>query len=419
MPDGSVVDEYPARPMRALLSRLSVAVVMVLLATVLSGLVSTAQPAAAQTYVGTTVQPLPFGDASTFGQVSLSAQAEFVGMAATPDSKGYWLTGADGGVFTYGDAGFFGSAGALTLNEPVVGIAATPDGKGYWLVASDGGVFAYGDAGFFGSMGGHPLNAPVVGIAATPDGNGYWLVASDGGVFAFGDAGFYGSAATHEPVSGITGMAPSGGGRGYWLVSAAGQVVPFGDAANLGSAPNNLIGSYIDGIAATPDGEGYWMVGTDGGVFAFGDAPFLGSTGGERVFSSVVGLAPTHDGHGYWLLTAIPIPPAGVPILGRPLLPDSQGLGLVAPRDFFFGGDPTGAVGGIQWSSWGGPREVGTGIADYVAPGEAVYQSTPQPAVVVAYDLGTCSGLLMYQMVSWYFPQFGQSFTPSDSPNFC
>ncbi len=30
-------------------------------------------------------------------------------------------------------------------------MAATPDGGGYWLVASDGGVFAYGDAGFYGS----------------------------------------------------------------------------------------------------------------------------------------------------------------------------------------------------------------------------------------------------------------------------
>jgi hypothetical protein len=27
-----------------------------------------------------------------------------------------------------------------------------PDGKGYWLVASDGGVFTFGDAGFFGSV---------------------------------------------------------------------------------------------------------------------------------------------------------------------------------------------------------------------------------------------------------------------------
>jgi len=46
-------------------------------------------------------------------------------------------------------------------------MAATPDGGGYWLVASDGGVFNFGDAGFFGSMGGTHLNAPVVGMTAS------------------------------------------------------------------------------------------------------------------------------------------------------------------------------------------------------------------------------------------------------------
>jgi hypothetical protein len=45
-------------------------------------------------------------------------------------------------------------------------MAATTDGGGYWLIASDGGVFNYGDAGFFGSMGGTPLVEPVVGGAA-------------------------------------------------------------------------------------------------------------------------------------------------------------------------------------------------------------------------------------------------------------
>jgi len=32
-------------------------------------------------------------------------------------------------------------------------------------VASDGGIFAYGDAGFFGSQGATPLNKPIVGLA--------------------------------------------------------------------------------------------------------------------------------------------------------------------------------------------------------------------------------------------------------------
>ncbi len=77
-----------------------------------------------------------------------------MGMAATPDGKGYWLVASDGGIFNYGDAAFFGSTGSIHLNQPIVGMAATPDGKGYWLVASDGGIFSYGDAAFFGSTAG-------------------------------------------------------------------------------------------------------------------------------------------------------------------------------------------------------------------------------------------------------------------------
>ena len=70
----------------------------------------------------------------------------------------------------------------------------TPDGRGYWLAASDGGIFAFGDAGFYGSTGGSRINAPITGIQASPTGEGYWLVGQDGGIFAFGDAQYYGSA---------------------------------------------------------------------------------------------------------------------------------------------------------------------------------------------------------------------------------
>ena len=99
---------------------------------------------------------------------------------------GYRFVASDGGVFDFGDAGFYGSTGGLQLNAPVVGMADTPSTNGYWLVASDGGIFSFGDARFFGSMGGRPLNKPIVGMAATSDGDGYWLVASDGGIFSFG-----------------------------------------------------------------------------------------------------------------------------------------------------------------------------------------------------------------------------------------
>ncbi len=87
--------------------------------------------------------------------------------ASSSPNSGYWLVASDGGIFTHGSAGFYGSEGATPLNKPIVGMAATPDGHGYWLVASDGGIFTHGDAGFYGSEGATPLNKPIVGMAAT------------------------------------------------------------------------------------------------------------------------------------------------------------------------------------------------------------------------------------------------------------
>ena len=69
-----------------------------------------------------------------------------------------------------------------------VAIVPTASGHGYFLVFADGCVFCYGDAPFYGSMGGEPLNAPIVSAAVTPSGEGYWLLGADGGVFCFGDA---------------------------------------------------------------------------------------------------------------------------------------------------------------------------------------------------------------------------------------
>jgi hypothetical protein len=57
--------------------------------------------------------------------------------------------------------------GGTPLNQPIVGLATTPDGNGYWEVASDGGIFTFGDASFWGSMGSTPLNKPIVGLAGS------------------------------------------------------------------------------------------------------------------------------------------------------------------------------------------------------------------------------------------------------------
>ncbi|MDA8044914.1 MAG: hypothetical protein M0Z30_06710, partial [Actinomycetota bacterium] len=172
-----------------------------------------------------------YGAVPVLGGPGAAATAPVTAIAATPSGRGYWLAGADGGVFAYGDATFHGSVGSAALARPVVGLAATPSGQGYWLAGADGGVFAYGDAGFHGSTGDRALSAPIVGIAATPSGDGYWLVAADGGVFAYGDAGFFGSIGGTHLSQRIVAMAPTADGRGYWLAGADGGVFAFGDAA--------------------------------------------------------------------------------------------------------------------------------------------------------------------------------------------
>ena len=236
----------------------------------------------------------PFGAADWFGDASnMALNAPIVGGAITPFDDGYWLLGSDGGVFSYADAPFYGSTGNLRLNKPVVGMASTPDGGGYWFVATDGGVFSYGDAAFYGSTGALHLKAPIVGMAATPDGGGYWLVASDGGIFAFGDAPFYGSTGSLHLNNPVVGMAATPDGGGYWLVASDGGIFAFGDAPFYGSTGNIRLDQPIVGMATTPDGGGYWLVASDGGLFTFGDARFYGSNGGAALPGPIVGMAST------------------------------------------------------------------------------------------------------------------------------
>ena len=116
--------------------------------------------------------------------------------------RGYWLVAGDGGVFTFGDGQFHGSAGAIHLNAPVVSMAVRPNGAGYWLYAKDGGVFSF-DVPFFGSEPRLPeCGDQAVALRVTNTGSGYWLASKTGKVFAFGDAPMFGD----QPVlaSGVT-----------------------------------------------------------------------------------------------------------------------------------------------------------------------------------------------------------------------
>ena len=255
-----------------------------------------------------------------------------VTVAATQDALGYYEAASDGGIFTFGDAAFYGSTGGRVLNQPIVGMAphqtlslfeaGTGGVDGYYEVASDGGVFAFGPgATFYGSTGSERLNAPIVGMALTNDERGYWLVASDGGIFAFGDARFYGSEGGQHLNQPIVGMATTPDGGGYYLVASDGGIFTFGDATFHGSQGGHPLNQPIIGMAVTPDGGGYWMTARDGGSFTFGDAPYI-QDGLLATAPDIVAISPTNVG-----VILNEVAPAGLAAGGRSAARGMTGTG--------------------------------------------------------------------------------------------
>ena len=262
-----------------------------------------------------------FGNArSTNAPLGSALSSVMVGIAtnpaSTPENQGYWLAAADGGVFAQGNAGFYGSLGALRLQGPVVGIAAdprrdgatgswpstagcspsaTPPSTGRWAPSGSTSPWSAWPPPRTGTATGWSrptaasspsatppstarwaavhLVAPVTGMAATPDGRGYWMVAADGGIFTFGDAPFYGSMGGHVLNDPVVGMAPSPGGAGYLLVATDGGIFGFGRTSFFGSLGGGYGGNPTDvppvaGIALTPDAQGYWLLEPDGWSYA-------------------------------------------------------------------------------------------------------------------------------------------------------
>ena len=201
---------------------------------------------------------------------------------------------SDGGIFSYGDATFFGSTGSIRLNKPVVGMAATPSGHGYWLVASDGGIFSYGDATFFGSTGSIVLNKPIVGMitgtgrrrvfpgrlgrghlqlrhrpllrlarraglkhpivaaTATPTDNGYWFTDTAGLVSNFGSANYYGSAPPNlfRPIVGMAEAPGNGSFVGSTFPSgSSGYDISTFQCGGLPPAPHQIGIVQVDGVS--------------------------------------------------------------------------------------------------------------------------------------------------------------------------
>lgn len=240
-----------------------------------------------------------FGSAQFYGSTgSLVLQRPVVGIVPTADRGGYWLDASDGGVFSFGDTQFYGSipglgirpagSGGRSLNAPIVGMVPSVDDRGYFMVGADGGVFAFGDAKYEGSC---PGIGGCVGaaVAVMPDasGLGYWLVTSLGAVYTFGDAKYLG--APGNTGSAVTSAVGTPDGNGYWTLDAAGHVHAYGDAKNLGNDNNvNPPSDSATAIFTDIAGDGYGVSDQFGGVAVFGGVPKDGGMDGTKLNGAII-----------------------------------------------------------------------------------------------------------------------------------
>jgi hypothetical protein len=225
-----------------------------------------------------------FGQAQGFAGRVPGAEA----MAPRKDGTGYWVVDFSGKVTGFGSARTLSAPPSLGAGEIVTAISTTVDDKGYWLFTNRGRAIPAGNAASFGDMSGKALNGPIVASVATATGRGYYMVGSDGGIFTFGDARFHGSTGSLRLNKPIVGISPTPKGDGYWLVGSDGGVFAF-DAPFRGSMGGKTLSRPIDGLVAF--GNGYLMAASDGGVFDFSNKAFDGSLAGQAISAPIVGLA--------------------------------------------------------------------------------------------------------------------------------
>ncbi|HEU5003106.1 MAG TPA: CHAP domain-containing protein [Actinomycetota bacterium] len=118
--------------------------------------------------------------------VHLSDEEAEMGAVIQRLHGGFIAVGNDGSITAYDGAPSLGSIPDLNLpaalGSNIVGGAWTMSGNGYWLTAADGAIYSFGDAQYHGGFNALPPDVRrtrfIVGMAATPDG-GYTQVAYD------------------------------------------------------------------------------------------------------------------------------------------------------------------------------------------------------------------------------------------------
>jgi myo-inositol-hexaphosphate 3-phosphohydrolase len=240
--------------------------------------------------VGADGRVFNFGDAKSFGDASPPAGAQAIDLEPTPSGNGYWIIDDLGNVYAKGDAIVLPNLdrSKLTTAEVVTSLSATKTGKGYWIFTSLGQVIPFGDAVYYGDMSKTKLNGPVLDSIPTASGKGYYMVASDGGIFSFGDAEFKGSMGGTKLNKPVQSLVPDGDGSGYWLVASDGGIFAF-DAPFKGSLGSVKLNKPVTGMVRY--GDAYLMVGEDGGIFNYSKKPFSGSLGDNPPAKPITSVA--------------------------------------------------------------------------------------------------------------------------------
>ncbi len=188
------------------------------------------------------------------------------------------------------------------------------DRAGYWLVASDGGVFAFGDSGYYGSLPGlgfSPAGSPAPSPwprrswpwSRPPTGpDTSWCVRR--GCLRLRRRPVRRVVPGHRRVlrcgCGRDARTPPERATGWSRPPATST--PSAMPTSSGAPPERSV--PVTSAVRTPDGGGYWILFGDGRVNGFGDAANHGNPAGTLGGDTATTIFATSDGGGYWVGTA-------------------------------------------------------------------------------------------------------------------
>ena len=190
---------------------------------------------------------------------------------------GYHILNQAGGIYTFGNAKYFGNRIDRSFPGPATGLADTADGQGYAILNNGGGLYTFGNAKYFGNLIDHGFPGPAVALSMTPTGKGYAILNRGGGIYTFGDAKYFGNLIDHGFPGPAVSLSYTPSGNGYVILTASGALYTFGDAAYRGNLIDRGFPGPAVSVAHSRAGGGYYILTQSGALYSFGYAPYFGN----------------------------------------------------------------------------------------------------------------------------------------------